>query len=40
MQQLRELIATDVDAFNRLIRDSSVPAIIPAAQGQDKAEQE
>jgi photosystem II stability/assembly factor-like uncharacterized protein len=40
IQQLRELIATDVDAFNTLIRDSSVPAIIPAKQGQDKADQE
>jgi len=38
LQQLHELIDTDVAAFNKLIRDSSVPAIIPA--GQDTARQE
>ena len=32
LQQLRQLIATEVAAFNTLIRDSSVPAIIPAGQ--------
>src|SRR5712691_1089488 len=38
LQQLHELIATDVAAFNKLIRESSVPAIIPA--GQNTARQE
>src|SRR5947209_4868698 len=38
LQLLHELIATDVAAFNKLIRDSSVPAIIPV--GQDAARQE
>ncbi len=38
LQQLHELIDTDVAAFNKLIRESSVPAIIPA--GQDTARQE
>ena len=38
LQQLHELIDTDVAAFNKLIRDSSVPAIIPT--GQDRALQE
>ena len=38
LQLLHELIATDVAAFNKLIRESSVPAIIPA--GQDMARQE
>ena len=28
-QRLRELINTDVEAFNKLIRDSDVPAIVP-----------
>ena len=28
-QRLRELIDTDVEAFNKLIRDSDVPAIVP-----------
>jgi hypothetical protein len=37
LQQLHELIATDVAAFNKLIRESSVPAIIPARQGQATA---
>ena len=38
IQQLHELIDTDVAAFNKLIRESSVPEIIPA--GQDMARQE
>jgi len=35
--QLREIVATDVAAFNSMIQESSVPAIMPPAQ--DAAEQ-
>jgi photosystem II stability/assembly factor-like uncharacterized protein len=40
LQQLHELVATDVAAFNKLIRDASMPAIIPATQKEDMADQE
>jgi formiminotetrahydrofolate cyclodeaminase len=32
LQQLREVIDTDVAAFNKLISEASVPAIVPTAQ--------
>ena len=32
MQQLRELIATDVAAFDKLIRDAKVPTIVSVVQ--------
>ncbi|HEV7236526.1 MAG TPA: hypothetical protein VGN15_10125, partial [Ktedonobacteraceae bacterium] len=35
LQQLRELIKTDVAAFNKLISDASVPAIIPLTPHPD-----
>ena len=37
LDRLRELIDTDVAAFNALIREASVPAIVPAAAAKDRA---
>ena len=37
LQRLRQLITTEVAAFNTLIRDSQVPAIMPTAQQTDRA---
>ena len=32
LQQLREVIDTDVAAFNKVISEASVPAIVPTVQ--------
>jgi photosystem II stability/assembly factor-like uncharacterized protein len=40
LQRLRELINTDVEAFNKLIREASVPAIVPAALLQEATHQD
>jgi hypothetical protein len=39
LQRLSELINTDVAAFNKLIREASVPAIVPAALLHEAAKQ-
>ena len=36
LQRLRELIETDVAAFNKLIQESGMPAVIPATQAQEQ----
>ncbi len=37
LQRLRELIDNDVAAFNTLIREASIPAIVPSAPAKDRA---
>jgi hypothetical protein len=37
LQRLRELIDSDVAAFNTLIREASIPAIVPGAPAKDRA---
>ena len=39
LERLRAVIDTDVAAFNKLIRDAGVPAIVPAASTKDHAEE-
>jgi photosystem II stability/assembly factor-like uncharacterized protein len=39
LERLRAAIETDVAAFNELIRDASVPAIMPAAPARERAEE-
>ncbi len=37
LQRIRELIDTDIAAFNTVIREASVPAIVPAAASKENA---
>jgi hypothetical protein len=37
LQRLREVMDTDVTAFNALIREASVPAIVPTAPSKEPA---
>ncbi|MGZ3663878.1 MAG: VPS10 domain-containing protein, partial [Ktedonobacterales bacterium] len=39
IQRLRELVDTDVAAFNTLIREASIPAIVPSAPSKDRAKE-
>jgi photosystem II stability/assembly factor-like uncharacterized protein len=39
LQRLREVIDTDVAAFNALIREAGVPAIVPTAPSAERAEE-
>jgi hypothetical protein len=39
IQRLRELTDTDVAAFNTLIREASIPAIVPTAPSKDRAKE-
>ena len=34
LQRLQEIIETDVAAFNKLIQESGMPAVIPATQAK------
>ncbi|HET8853999.1 MAG TPA: hypothetical protein VFN02_15885, partial [Ktedonobacteraceae bacterium] len=36
LQRLQEIIGTDLAAFNKLIQESGMPAVIPAAQEQEQ----
>jgi photosystem II stability/assembly factor-like uncharacterized protein len=39
LQRLRELVETDVAAFNTMIREASVPAIVPTAPAKERAKE-
>jgi photosystem II stability/assembly factor-like uncharacterized protein len=39
LQRLREVIDSDVAAFNTLIREASIPAIVPTAPAKDRAKE-
>jgi photosystem II stability/assembly factor-like uncharacterized protein len=40
LQRLREVIDSDVAAFNTVIREASIPAIVPVAPAKDRAQAE